>query len=263
VLLANYALGALGNGMSIPAPREGRRASYHETLALVDAMKGGQVGVLLLYGSNPVYSMPPASGFNDALAKVPFVVSLASIPDETSERANLVLPDHASLESWGDTEPRPGIRGIVQPTLRPLYDTRSLVDTLLDAARAMGPDVAAKLPADSFRALVEQAWAGTDFHEVLATGGVFAPQPGLDVALAGSAADFEVAEPALEGEGEFTLLASPGPLLYDGRGANLPWLQETPDPVTKITWQSFAGHSPRAAGELGGREFGVVGGVET
>ena len=175
-----------------------------------------------------------------------------------------MLPDHAPLESWGDAEPRPGIRGIVQPTLRPLYDTRSLVDTLLDAARAMGPDVAAKLPADSFRTLVEQAWAGTDFHDVLATGGVFAPagRPRRGAASR-RAADFEVAEPALEGEGEFTLLASPSPLLYDGRGANLPWLQETPDPVTKITWQSFAELSPRAAEKLGGLEFGDVLEVET
>ena len=110
---------------------------------------------------------------------------------------------------------------------------------------------------------MEQAWAGTDFHAVLATGGVFAPKPGLDVSLVASAADFEVAEPALEGEGEFTLLASPGPLLYDGRGANLPWLQETPDPVTKITWQSFAELSPRAAEKLGGLEFGDVLEVET
>lgn len=263
VLLADYALGALGRGMTIPAPREGKRASYHETLALVDAMKGGQVGVLLVHGANPVYSMPPASGFADALAKVPFVVSLQSIPDETSERANLVLPDHAPLESWGDAEPRPGIRGIVQPTLRPIYDTRALVDTLLDAARAMGPDVAAKLPADSFRTLVQQAWAGTDWNKVLATGGVFAAQPGVAASLVASAADFELAEPALEGEGDFTLLASPGALLYDGRGANLPWLQETPDPVTKITWTSFAEISPGAAEKLGGLEFGDVVDVET
>ncbi len=205
MLLANWALGAVGKGISIPAPREGSVASYHETLALVDAIKGGRVGVLLVHGANPVYSLPASSGFAEALAKVPFVVSLASLPDETSERANLVLPDHSPLESWGDAEPRPGIRSLVQPTLRPLYDTRALVDALFDVARAMGPEVAAKLPADSFRTLVEQSFAGTDFYAALAKGGVFAPQPGLEVALVPSAVDFELAEPALEGEGEFTL----------------------------------------------------------
>jgi molybdopterin-containing oxidoreductase family iron-sulfur binding subunit len=263
VLLANWALGAVGKGVSVAAPREGRLPSYHKTLALVDAMKDGSVGVLLVHGSNPVYSLPPSTGFSDALAKVPFVVSLASIPDETSERANLVLPDHSPLESWGDAEPRPGVRSLVQPTLRPIYDTRSLVDTLLDVARAMGPDVAAKLPTDSFRALVEQAWVGADFQAALAKGGVFAPQPGVEVALVASAVDFELAEPALEGEGDFTLLTSPGALLYDGRGANLAWLQEVPDPVTKVTWVSFAELSPRAAEKLGGLQFGDVIEVET
>ncbi len=263
VMLANWALGAVGKGVSIPAPRDGKLPSYHQTLALVDAMKQGSVGVLLVHGSNPVYSLPPSTGFSEALAKVPFVVSLASMPDESSERANLVLPDHTPLESWGDAEPRPGIRSLVQPTLRPIYDTRALVDTLLDVARAMGADVAAKVPTDSFRALVEQAWAGTDFHAALAKGGVFAAQPGVEVTLVGSAVDFEMAEPALEGDGDFTLLTSPGALLYDGRGANLAWLQETPDPVTKITWVSFAEISPRAAEKLGGLVFGDVVEVET
>ena len=263
VLLANWALGAVGKGVSISAPREGRTANYHQTLALVDGMKGGRVGVLLVHGSNPVYSLPSSSGFDEALAKVPFVVSLASLPDESSERANLVLPDHSPLESWGDAEPRPGIRSLVQPTLRPIYDTRALVDTLLDVARAMGPDVAAKLPADSFRTLVQQSFAGMDFNAALAKGGVFAPQPGLDVALVPSAVDFELAEPALEGDGEFTLLTVAGALLYDGRGANLGWLQEVPDPVTKVMWQSFAELSPRAAEKLGGLEFGDVIDVET
>jgi molybdopterin-containing oxidoreductase family iron-sulfur binding subunit len=261
VLLANVALGALGKTLRIAPPREGKRSSYRETLALVDAMKGGSVGVLIVHGSNPLYSLPPASGFADALAKVPFVVSLASIADETSERANLILPDHAPLESWGDAEPRAGIRGVVQPTLRPLYDTRAAVDTLLDVARAMGPDVAAQLPEGSFRSLVEQSFAGTDWHATLQNGGVFQEAAPLAVAVAAPAV--EVAEPALDGDGEFTLVAASGALFNDGRGANLPWLQETPDPVTKVMWQSFAEISPRAAEKLGGLEFGDVIGVAT
>jgi molybdopterin-containing oxidoreductase family iron-sulfur binding subunit len=186
--------------------------------------------VLLVHGTNPVYSLPASSGFDEALAKVPFVVSLASLPDETSERANLVLPDHTPLESWGDAEPRPGIHSLVQPTLRPLYDTRAFVDTLLDVARAMGPEIAAKLPADSFRTLVEQSFAGSDFHAALAKGGVFAPQAGLEVTLVPSALDFELAEPALEGEGEFT--CSRARCSRRSR-CNLP-AAEVPDPITKV-----------------------------
>ena len=262
VLLANVGLGALGKTLRVVAPREAKQSSYRETLALVDAMRNGQVSVLVVHGSNPVYSLPPASGFAEALGKVPFVVSLASIPDETSERANLVLPDHAPLESWGDAEARPGIRGVVQPTLRPLYDTRAMIDTLLDVARAMGAETAAKVPQGSFRTLVEQSFAGGDWHATLKKGGVFAEAAPLAVSLVG-AADIEVAEPALEGDGEFTLVAAPGALLYDGRGANLPWLQEVPDPVTKVAWESFAELSPRAAEKLGGLMPGDVIAIET
>ena len=61
-------------------------------------------------------------------------MSFASIPDETSARADLVLPDHTPLESWGDAAPRPGVRSLVQPTLRPLFDTRALGDTLIATA---------------------------------------------------------------------------------------------------------------------------------
>jgi molybdopterin-containing oxidoreductase family iron-sulfur binding subunit len=264
VLLLDWALGAVGGAVKIPADDGRRRASYRETLALVDLMKTGKVGVLLVHGSNPVYSLPPAAGFVEALGRVPFVVSFASTPDETTAHAQLVLPDHTPLESWGDASSRPGVRSLVQPTIRPLRDTRALVDTLLDVARAMGGDVAGRVPAGSFRTLVEQAWAdaGVDVRQALAVGGVFAELPEAQVSLAGDALQLEVAEPLLEGDGEFALLAAPSPLLYDGRGADLPWLQEIADPVTKITWCSWAEISNAAAAKLG-VEYGDVIAVET
>jgi molybdopterin-containing oxidoreductase family iron-sulfur binding subunit len=264
VLLLDWALGAVGNGVTIPADDGRRRPSYRETLALVDLMKTGKVGVLLVHGANPLYSLPPAAGFAEALDKVPFVVSFASAPDETTARAHLVLPDHTPLESWGDASPRPGVRSLVQPTVRPLRDSRALADTLLDAGRAMGADVAARLPAGSFRTILQETWeaAGVDFRKALSTGGVFGPAAQAAVSLAGDALQLEVAEPLLEGTGEFALLAAPSPLLYDGRGANLPWLQEIADPVTKITWTSWAEISFAAARKLG-VEYGDVIAVET
>jgi anaerobic selenocysteine-containing dehydrogenase/Fe-S-cluster-containing dehydrogenase component len=264
VLLLDWLIGAVGRGVRIPAEKLAhRRASYRETLALVGAMKAGKVGVLLVHGSNPAYSLPPSVGFAEALGKVPFVVSFASMPDETAERAHLILPDHTPLESWGDAEPRPGVRSIVQPTLRPFLDTRALVDTLLDAGRAMGPEVAGRLPEGSFRTLLEQAWSGATWTQVLSRGGVFQEMATVDTVLTEGAQKLSVAEPVLEGEGEFALVAVPGPLLYDGRGANLPWLQEIGDPVTKITWQSWAELSPAAAERLGKLSFGDVIRVET
>src|SRR4029450_5502500 len=118
------------------------------------------------------HTPPAAGGLPQALGKVKLVVSTASMPDETSVLANLVLPDHTTAESWGDAAPRPGVRSLVQPTLRPLYDTRAFGDTLLDSARAIG-GAGANGPAGSFRSAVEAAWSDTNWRAALQRGGVF------------------------------------------------------------------------------------------
>ncbi len=126
--------------------------------------------------------------------------------DETAERAHLILPDHTPLESWGDLVPRAGVRCLIQPTIRPLYDTRALGDTLLDAARAMGEEVASKLPSGSFRTLLEEAWSDTDLTAALTHGGEYSQPATAPVALAEGAGPLEVVEPVFSGEGDFFLL---------------------------------------------------------
>ncbi len=265
VLVLNQVTGAVGKTVLVPpAPGNGTpRASYREVLALIDSMKGGKVQVLLIHGADPLYSLSPSTGFAEALAKVPFVVSFASMPDETSTRAHLILPNHTPMESWGDASPRAGVRSIVQPTFRPLYETRALVDTFLDVGRAVGDDVKAKLPEGDFRQILQQAYAGSDWRAILAKGGVFEPaHAAANLSLSSAVAKLEVAEPLLEGDGEWALVAYPSPLLHDGRGANLSWLQEVPDPVTKIAWQSWIEVSHATAEKIGA-EVGDVVAVET
>jgi molybdopterin-containing oxidoreductase family iron-sulfur binding subunit len=251
VLYLNHLAGASGRTLFLDrddAPRSG----YRDVLTLVEAMKSDRVKVLIVHDADPVHSLPKSAGFAEALAKVPLVVATASMPDETAQRAGLILPDHTPLESWGDAAPRPGVRSLVQPSVRPLFDTRALVDTLLDTGRALGEAVAAALPAGSFRTLVEAAWSEDgDFRQALAKGGRFAEARGEAPAQAIAASRIEVAEPLLEGEGEYVLLAHPHPFLYDGRGANLPWLQEIPDPVSKVVWQSWLEVSNATAAKLG------------
>jgi molybdopterin-containing oxidoreductase family iron-sulfur binding subunit len=254
VLILNAVVGATGKTVIAgpETPAAVGPASFGEVLNFVSAVKSGRVKLLLIHGSNPAYSLPPDAGFASALDRVDTVVSFASCPDETSERAHLILPDHSPLESWGDAAPRPGVRSLVQPTIRPLYDTQALGDTLLQTARALGDEVAGGLPAGSFRSVLESAWSDTDFRAALARGGVFdEPAPPAAVEVAPEVAELEFKEPRLEGDGPYALVAYPSPLLHDGRGANLPWLQETPDPVTKIAWQSWAEVSRKTARKLG------------
>ncbi len=250
VLILNAVVGAVGRNVRLQAaPPVGAPSTWSEVTALIEAMGAGRVKVLVIHDSNPVYSLP---GFAEAVANVEFVVSTTSAADETVERAHLVLPDHTPLESWGDAAPRPGVRSLVQPTIRPLYDTRALGDTLLDVGRAVSQQAAGALPAGSFRGVVEAAWTGTDFRAALARGGVFTdPPPAQAVPVGPGAAQLSYEPPALGGEGSHALVAHPSPLLYDGRGANMPWLQEIPDPVTKVTWQSYAEISHATAESLG------------
>jgi len=251
VLLLNEVIGAVGSRVIVAAPEGAprQRASYKDLLALIREMQDGQVDVLLVHHMNPVYSIPVSAGFADALAKVKLVVSFASAADETALRAHVVLPDHTALESWGDARPRPGVRSLVQPTLRPLYDTRAFGDALLDVGRAVSPEAAAQLPAGSFRTLLEANWTGTDFRAALKSGGVY--QPASHAASGFAASKVEVAEPVFTGDGELTLLAVPHIFLWDGSGAALPVLQEIPDPVARVAWDSWAEVSLATADRLG------------
>jgi len=255
VLLLNHVAGAQGKTLHVPDAPAGPVASHRDLSKLIDDMKAGRVSVLLVHDANPLYSVPREMGFAEALAQVPFVVSFATSADETSEAADLVLPDHSPLESWGDAAPRAGVRSLVQPAVAPLYDTRATEDVLLGVARALGANV----PAGSFREILESAWAGVDFRPALQRGGEFteaAPPPIRP--LAAGAANLEVGEPPLEGDGDLVLVTHPHPLLDDGTDANLPWLQEVADPVTKVAWTSWAEIHNETAERLGVEHGDVV-----
>jgi molybdopterin-containing oxidoreductase family iron-sulfur binding subunit len=122
--------------------------------------------------------------------------------------------------------------------------------------------VAGQLPQGSFRGAVEAAFSGSDWRAALARGGVFEQTPRRSGAVQAGVSRLRFEEPALVGDGSHVLLANPSPLLFDGRGAALPWLQETPDPVSKISWQSWLEIS-RSTAEGLGVERGDVVSVET
>jgi anaerobic selenocysteine-containing dehydrogenase len=154
--------------LSQPGPtdalRQGAAAdSFDRVLDLVDRMNAGAVDVLLIHNANPLFELPAAVGFAEAVAKVPFVVTFSSFVDETAVAADLILPDHTYLESWGYQVPMPGAdRPLVsgqQPVVRPLYDTRSTADVLLALASRLGGEAAAALPWTGEAAFVQETVA--------------------------------------------------------------------------------------------------------
>jgi anaerobic selenocysteine-containing dehydrogenase/Fe-S-cluster-containing dehydrogenase component len=216
----------------------------------VEKMNAGAVPILFVRGVNPVYATPKPLGFAAAMAKVPLKVSFSSYPDETAELCDIVLPDNHPLESWGDAEPIKGMLSLQQPTMDPVFDTRATADLLLTIAKAV-PAVAPKFPAADYRAWLMGRFPGgvTAFTNALTT----AIATGAS-ALAPAARPAAAAKPApasTTGTGDFFVVVYPSPALGDGAGANKPWLQELPDPVTKIGWQTVIELHPETAKKMG------------
>jgi Fe-S-cluster-containing dehydrogenase component len=219
--------------------------------AAIERMRAGAVPILFVRGANPVHAFGKAARVAEAIAKVPFKVSFSSVPDETTELCDLILPDNHSLESWGDAAPVRGMVGLQQPAMDPVFDTRATADLLLELSRR-SPATAAQTPPapDGYRNWLISRFPGgarglTAALPAGVTAGTIAPR-------AGRAGVTVTASPAIESTtGDMYLLLYQHPLLGDGRGANKPWLQELPDPVTKICWQTVAEIHPRAAERLG------------
>jgi len=262
VNILNYVAGNVGETVRFGAQLQ-VGDGYGALRDLQAAMAAGQVGVALIHEANPVYALPRAAGFAEALAKVPFKVSTSLYLDETSALCDLLLPNHHPLERWDDLRPRAGVRGLMQPVMEPVFTTRATGDVLLQIATARG-GVLASLAAASFQAHLKAAWDAVAreqgsadserfWWESLRRGGVFQEQAPAAVRLAaGATASAEL--PGFDGEGGYLLLACPSPMLTDGRGANRPWLLENPDPVTKITWHSWAEVHPDTARALDVRD---------
>ena len=165
--LLNVALGAYPKLVHFGGDSAfGKASPYTEMLSLTEAMGKGEVEVLILADVNPVFTMPPKSGFAEALGKVPLVVSLANRPNETAARASLVLPALHPLESWGDFAAEDGVIGLMQPTMGPVQIDgkpvagKSTGDILLSVGRQVLGEDAAKgsLKWASFEELVKDEW---------------------------------------------------------------------------------------------------------
>jgi molybdopterin-containing oxidoreductase family iron-sulfur binding subunit len=229
-----------------------------ETAAFIRELAAGEVETLLILGANPAYSLPPESGFQYALERVPTVVALSPYRDETAELAHWVLPVSTPLESWGDYEPQTGVANLQQPVMGSLYETPMPGDALLELLRAAGVDPEAALGAGSFydflRKRWQEQWLGTDYFEEAWSAAVQrgwredlvpsmpAPAPRLR-----PAPSFTRPAP----DNEMRLWLHPSLSHFDGRGANRRWLQELPDPVTQMAWDSWLEIHPDEAARLG------------
>lgn len=217
----------------------------------------GKVDTLFVTGTNPAFIAPKALDIDGALAKVGFKVAIASFADETTAQCDVVLPLSSALEDWGTHVPLYGSGALQvhlqQPLMEPLYaGTRGLGDTLLTLGKQAGVEGLDAF--DDYYGYLRTAVSALmgsdlegDWRRVLQAGLFGAPafergfKAPADVALGFS-------ETKTEG---LHLIAPARQGLYDGRHANLPWLQEAPDQIAKAVWDSWVEMHPATAEKLG------------
>ena len=246
-------------------------ASVQELQTFIGRLNSGQVKTLFIHGANPVFELPAALGFEDALSQVQQVISFATFPDETALQADYVFPDHQGLESWGYQNVLNGTSSAVlagsQPVVSPIFNSKATVDVLLAAAALASGNLAEALPyadelafiqhrlerllpdagghftapeINTFTAYFQQngGWWSTDDRRTL---------PDAPDALSRT---LDATPAAFDGEGEFYFLPFVSPILGEA-GANKPWLQETPDPTTTVMWNTWIEIHPETADRLG------------
>jgi anaerobic selenocysteine-containing dehydrogenase len=240
-----------------PSPESG----YAGMRDAIEKMRGEAFRMAILSGAtNPAFTLPPSVKFSEALSKVPFVVAFASFLDETTSQADLVLPVPTALETWGDDLAPVGHSGAVtlcQPVVVPFHDTRSMPDVLIAAAGELGGEPAKALPWRSFKECLDKAYGGPggEMEAALQRGGFFGESSSKRSGdRTASGALPKATARAIDGDPKAFPLALhlyPSVTLYDGRGANLAWLQEMPDPVTTAVWRNWVEVNPKTGAGLG------------
>src|SRR6202789_1150477 len=143
-------------------PQVGDAVPLQASLAALHGLSAQPPQMLLLYEANPIFSAPPGASVRETLAKIPYIVSFGSFIDETSAQADLILPDHAPLESWLHSMPEAGslhaVGRLAPPAVLPLHDTRAMPDVLLGLAHQLGGNVAQALSWPTYDAMLRAAF---------------------------------------------------------------------------------------------------------
>lgn len=260
--LLNYIAGNVGKTVAFGAARQiDPSTPFNDVMGVVERMLAGNIKMLIVDGANPLYQLPPSSKIAAALDKVETIVSFSSQWDETTSRAHLVLPGQSALERWGDAFPQKGVRSLSQPVMVPVYNVKAAEDTLLAVAGKLG--LAQFQATATYKDYLREAWKliqtevgneddfETFWRSSLQMGGYF-QKVSYSSGVTLSDEVFNTTPEAVEMEGKGLVLIPTVSLRHlDGRGSSNPWLQEIPDPISQVVWDSWADINPITAKEMG------------
>ena len=282
IMLLNFVLGNVGKTVTAPAkvPFPQIALADGDTVALNTFNEGlaqGRFQTVFMYDVNPIYTAPEFLKLRDNLKKAEFKVVFAHYRDETAEEADLVLPLDSALEDWGTHiaayQPEGVTITMQQPLMERLYPegTRSLGDLLLELLKRRSPEEYKQWP--DYYAYLQDALTKNKsaFKDSAADDGLFWYQTlshgVLNIAavqeqhllVAPSTLNLNFPDTiAVDQEFPFQFVPSVRSGFRDGRHANLPWMQETPDTMTTIVWDSWVEIHPKTAERMGIREGDIL-----
>jgi len=256
----NRYLGNIGSTILFESFLRTRQGIDSDMELLVQKMNSGNVDALIIWNTNPAFTWHNREAFKEGLKKVGLTVSLSGSPDETGELVKYVCPDNHYLESWNDAEPRKDFFSLMQPVIQPIFNTRQMTDSLLKWADSQVDyyNFVKSLWVERMKPRQTEFTDSVAFFDNMVQRGIFEPvkrdrnikvQKELNRSTSFSPFNHDDEAPAETSLAEIILYE---PVAQgEGRQANNPWLQELPDPVTRICWDNYASISVVQARENG------------
>jgi molybdopterin-containing oxidoreductase family iron-sulfur binding subunit len=257
IILDNY-----GKTIDLNTPLYFKQGIDEEMTSLVNDMLEGNIDALIINNVNPAYDYPESDKFIKGLKNVKLSVSMSGTLDETSSLVNYICPDNHFLESWNDAEPKKGYYSLCQPTINRLFNTRASQESLL---KWIGREI-------DFHDYIQEYWENNIYTQQdeyndnefgfrqfwinSLQNGVFEIaanieseiQHNFNVNIIQQSID-EIIKQTTQTE-DIELHLSESISLGNGKHANNPWLQELPDPISKVCWDNYASMSPRNGIEM-------------
>jgi molybdopterin-containing oxidoreductase family iron-sulfur binding subunit len=238
----NEAIGANGKTINWSATANYKKGSDAAIAKLVEEMNAGQIGAILIHATNPAYAYREGKKFIAGLKKVPVSVSFNATMNETTEHCKFSIPHHHWLESWGDAEPKTGTYCLQQPTINPLFKTRAFETSLLKWSGATS----------EYETFFREFWTArlgsTDaFNTTLQVGFATGVAPSSPAVFSNAGLAAATTALAATRSSEYEVVFYQKVSMGNGNQANNPWLQELPDPISKVTWDNYAMVGPTFA----------------
>ena len=259
----NAALGNVGQTVTYIDPVEVDPVEHVQSLReLVDDMNAGKVETVIIIGGDPVYNAPVDLNFEAALKRTKLNIQLSNYQNDTTDYMHWHIPETHYLESWSDARAYDGTASIIQPMIMPLYDGRSAHELLAIFTEQNDTPQTGTSAYDLVQTYWRSQHPGDDFdkwwrHAVHDGYIKDSASPARQTAVKLGALPAMAVAYVVEAGGELVeVMFRPDPTIYDGSFSNNAWLQETPKPLTRTTWDNVVMMSPAMAARMKFNQLG-------